>query len=431
MIKMFYYNKDEFIKELIEHKICEYSERSFDRLMNWQYDKEGNSIQPFRDEDSKKFLKDTWNLEFIDEHDWYSIHSPEEGRFSLAGLSKGMKYGLTLLDYSKRGLILSFQHCSEKLWKVLNEMPFDILVAVDTSKLESWSDVMIGVDYIIENFPFEEKKLKVHVPSRYGRFQDYEELKDKKGMKIYYKDETYYVRTGDIENVFCRYFWKKHIKEIVDKVNCYIVEEYPILNKILETNLFDFWELIGEEKDELLSGNSYFWDISWANTMLNDGSISREEYETWIEQSKLKFKEEYEEYKKYSELIKELKIISHLYVLPKKIYQRKLPVMVVDKYANGVYKIWGTLTIKNPNFADLLYEAVFEYYTEDCERYITIVDVEELFSCAGDIEYTNCGFKISKNCIEIFDRNDAMKLFRDIAQEALDSGNCEISEEFY
>lgn len=428
MIKMFYYNKDEFLNELIEHHIWSYSERDFDHLMNWQYDKEGNSIQPFRDEYSKKFLKDTWNLEFVDEHDWYSIHSPEEGRFSLAGLSKDMKYGLTLLDYSKRGLVLSFKHCSEKIWKVLSEMPFDILVAVDTSKLKCWSDVIIGVDYIIENFPFEDKKLKVHVMERYERFQDYEELKDKSGIKIYHKDGIYYTHSWEIEEIFCRYFWKKHIKEIMDKVNHYIVEEHPILNKTLETNLVDFLELIKEDVEGFLVGNRFARHIYGAKYMLENNTISQQEYEEEVEQGKFEFVKAYQ---KYLHLTNDLKIISHLYVLPQETNQRKLPVMVVDKYADGMYKIWGTLTGKYPEFDELLYDVVFEYYTEECERYITIVDVEELFSCAGDIEYTNCGFKISKNCIEIFDRNDAMKQFRDIAQEALDSGNCKISEEFY
>ena len=71
------------------------------------------------------------------------------------------------------------------------------------------------------------------------------------------------------------------------------------------------------------------------------------------------------------------------------------------------------------------------FYTDECERYITVVDVEEVFKRAEDIKYINCGFKITENCIEVFDRNDALKQFVNIAQEALSSENCSISDEFY
>lgn len=117
--------------------------------------------------------------------------------------------------------------------------------------------------------------------------------------------------------------------------------------------------------------------------------------------------------------------------MPNTRLSRKLPMMIIDKYPDGSYKIWGSLTVKYPEFDEILIDIIGYYYSEECERYITIVDMEELFQRAGDIAYTNCGFKITKNCIEIFDHNDAMKMFAEMAQEAMDSDNCSISKEFY
>ena len=94
MVRMFYYTDVDYMNHQFDYSILAYSERSFDRLLNWQYDENGDSVKPFRDEDSIRFLKDTWNMEFVSDDDWYSIQSPEDGRFSLSGLSRAMKYAL-------------------------------------------------------------------------------------------------------------------------------------------------------------------------------------------------------------------------------------------------------------------------------------------------------------------------------------------------
>ena len=105
--------------------------------------------------------------------------------------------------------------------------------------------------------------------------------------------------------------------------------------------------------------------------------------------------------------------------------------LVVDKFPDGSYKVWGRVTVKYPLFQEILFDVIADFYTKECERYITVVDTEEVFCSADDIQYTNCGFKITENCIEVFDRNDALKQFIDIVQEALSSEKCSISDEFY
>ena len=49
--------------------------------------------------------------------------------------------------------------------------------------------------------------------------------------------------------------------------------------------------------------------------------------------------------------------------------------MIVDKFPDGSYKIWGKLTVKYPEFEEILYNVITDLYTEECERYIIVVDV--------------------------------------------------------
>jgi hypothetical protein len=59
------------------------------------------------------------------------------------------------------------------------------------------------------------------------------------------------------------------------------------------------------------------------------------------------------------------------------------------------------------------------------------VNTEELLKNVEDMENTLYGFKITYNSLEIFDREEAIKIFGAILKEAYESGKCTVSEEFY
>lgn len=415
IIKMYYYNADDFSKLVRNGKICLYSERIFERLTNWQYDEEGNNIKPFRDEYSIKFLKDTYDLEFINEEDWYAIHSPTEGKFCLSGLSKTMKYGLTLLDNSKYGISTDFKVCEKRIWKTLDTMPIDILIAVNISEYDRTTDFILGVDYIIENYPFNGKTIELNVMSRPILKEDGYEVEG----KFYRKDGKYYTESIELEYLDGYYDWREHLEEFVEIAEIYVMKEYPIINKTVMYNLVDFLEKINIDVNIFLDFNDYANNISLYKSMLKDNEITQKEYESYIIKEQVNNNKEY---KQYLWLLNDLKIISHLYVLPEARISRKLLMLIVDKYTEGFYVIWDTLTVKYPEFDEILF-GVSELYTEQCERYVIVVDVEEKFISAHDMKKTNCGFKITKNCIEIFDHNDAIKLFVSIVQEVIASGN--------
>lgn len=424
MIRMFYYADTDYINHVSNYDILDYSERRFDTLLNWQYDEDGNSIKPFRDEYSIRFLKDTWNMEFVSEDDWYSIQSPEEGRFSLSGLSEQMKYALTLLHYSRKGRVLSFKICNEKLWKVLDTMPFDILIAMNISRIKNFYYTLLGIDYVVENFPFHNRVLQVHVSYMRITNKDYEEVEKHKGVSLYHKNGKYFINVLGLNDYFCQFRWQKYIKEIVDKTEFYIRTEKPLMEKRLVNGCVDFLKLIDANEDRFLCSNTYYHDMSIFTEMLKDKEIIQSEYDEIISEMQKKNDKSFQQ---YLWLIHDLQIISHLYIVPYVEYFKNFPMLIVDKYPDGSYKIWSEGLHKVDNFAEILEEMVFDKYTENCVRYITVIN--KSIQSVEDIKHTICGFKITKNCIEIFDKNDALKTFHHIATEALDAKECEVCDD--
>lgn len=424
---MFYYTDDEYIHHVSNYDILDYSERTFDTLLNWQYDEDGNSVKPFRDEYSIRFLKDTWNMEFVSEDDWYSIQSPEEGRFSLSGLSRAMKYALTLLHYSRKGSILSFRICSEKIWKVLDTMPFDILVAMNISKIKNFHYTLLGIDYVIENFPFHNRVLQVQIGYMYTKNNGYEEVEKHKGVALYQKDGKYFINAIYVDDYFCQFRWQKYIKEIVSHAEFCIRTEKTLMEKKLVNGYVDFMHLLGIEEDDAFRGyNDYYYYLSFFTDLLKNKEITQSEYDVLLLEEQKKNDKSFQE---YLWLINDLQIISYLYIVPYIEYFNSFPMLIVDKYPNGSYKIWSEGLHKVRNFEDVLQEMVFDKYTENCIRYITVVNMGVVFQSVEDIKYTACGFKITKNCIEIFDKNEALKTFHHIATEALNSKECEVCED--
>lgn len=425
MIKLMFYEADEYKKLWLDNKIHVYSEDDFDLLLRGIYDEESNSrVKPFRDECSIRFLKDTYDLEFVSEDDWYSIWCREKGRICISTLSRTMKYALTLIYYARLGICVKFKKCEERIWKVLDTMPFDIVLPISSSEFSGDTGLILGVEYIIENYLLNGKRVQLNVVTKglYGK-EGYE-----KEDIFYKKDGRYYVEDITLEYLDYHYFWKDHISDIIEKSKLHIKEEHPIISKTMVCNLKEFVQKINVDVDYFMSFNDYAEGIRVFEDMRKNNEITEEEYNDFIENVKERNKEQY---KKYLWMVNDLKIVCHLYTMPNTRLSRKLPMMIIDKYPDGSYKIWGMITFKYPEFDEILGDIIENYYSEECERYIIIVDVEELFQDADDIKYANCGFKITKNCIEIFDQNDSIKLFADMAQEALDSGNYSISKEFY
>ena len=254
MIKLMFYEADEYKKLWLDNKIHVYSEDDFDWLLRGIYDEESDSkVKPFRDECSIRFLKDTYDLEFVSEDDWYSVQSEEEGRICLSSLSRTMKYALTLIYYARLGMCVKFKKCEERIWKALNTMPFDIVLAVSSSEFNGNTGLILGVDYVIENYPVNGKAVQLNVVNEclFGK-DGYE-----KESSFYKKEGKYYIESVRLEYLDYHYFWKDHIKEIIEVSKRYIKEEHPIISKLMVCNLKEFIEKINIDVDYFMSFNDY------------------------------------------------------------------------------------------------------------------------------------------------------------------------------
>ena len=103
---------------------------------------------------------------------------------------------------------------------------------------------------------------------------------------------------------------------------------------------------------------------------------------------------------------------------------------MVDKNYDGSYWIHGCLTYKYPEFHEAISQ-VIEERRQDGERFVLIIDTEELLESVKDIDSAIYGFKVMPDSIEVFDVEDAVQLFGRMLKEAVASGKCKIDGDFY
>ena len=123
MIKVKLYTKENYWKD--SYKNVEYDDEVFFDLMNGK-DQIFNVHPPFRDQESKDLLMKSEGIYYL-EDDWYSIIW-DERRTSLAALTQGLRYGLALLDYTRKGIYMSYKEADDKIWEILSRMPLIYLL---------------------------------------------------------------------------------------------------------------------------------------------------------------------------------------------------------------------------------------------------------------------------------------------------------------
>lgn len=104
---------------------------------------------PFREEENLRLLE-AFDKEYV-EDDWYSVleYDPlvdRKERIPIWEMGEYVLYALCLMRYSRRGEYLGYKRCSDKIWQVLNRMPFDILIAVPGSEFDEAS---FGEDHAV------------------------------------------------------------------------------------------------------------------------------------------------------------------------------------------------------------------------------------------------------------------------------------------
>jgi hypothetical protein len=433
MIKVRLYTKERYIQEVMitsnirKKDAILYDIDKFYALMH------ENNEPPFRDEESVHFLRETYNVEFV-ENDWYSVICDGKRRICLSRLNSDIKYALTLIYYSRKGKYLSFYYMDEKCWKVLSEMPFDILVAWNIDEIGIHFSCIEGASYVIENYPYMNNEL----PVKAVRFCDwpkrtdnYTRLKETDGCgpdyNLWIGEDGKYYTGGDFEIGYTfQYYWKNDISGIIHFCEEYKTTDYLVqVNQ--ECNIFELGGLLnlssGEYDVTLFSG--YLSGLDNYKSMLEDSTITKDVFDEMVKE--LKEQACYQEYLFY---LNDFKVIHHFIKKPACTTYRKLPILMVDMYDDGTYVVRGDLTVKYPEFTYIVM-TMLEQRDEHRNTFCLFVDTDELLENVEDMDNTLYGLKITYNSLEIYDKEEAIKLFGAVLKEAYESGKCTVSEEFY
>ena len=176
---------------------------------------------PFRDAESLQFLKETYGIRFISDCDWYSVWC-EESRSDITCLYDTIQWGLAAIDMSKKGIYAKFKGAEEKIWECLAKLPIDILIAMPVHEMGLHHEAIRGAEYIIENYPYDNKVIEVNVLEVENLRRVRENCTEvpecyscATGRWLYVDNNgKYYTCYLGVDRSF-QYFWKKDVQGII------------------------------------------------------------------------------------------------------------------------------------------------------------------------------------------------------------------------
>jgi len=409
------------VSEEHEYRVCD-AKVHFEILLDTAFDAEMRI--PFRDAESLQFLKESYDISFVSDDDWYSVMCAGS-RSDITCLNEDILYGLSAIDLSKDGVYSRLEWAGKKVWQALSNLPFDILIAQNMQDMGLYKGAVSGADYLIENYPYRNETIEVFVKKSifvkddfYAPVPEYRENNTNHGLHMG-RDGKYYTDEFDIRYAF-QYYWKNDIEGIIKEIERMRRNRIVMADVTRTFDVFELGKLIGRDK----CMNSIMW-LDYLECLKRMPENEREGNcsSCHIERQP---KECYDEYLYFRD---KFKVISHLVIAPEP-WHRKLPVMMVDKNNDGTYFIHGDLTLKNPSFYELFNE-VIEGRSAERERFVLIVEVEELLDSVHDMEQAVCGFRVLADSVEVYDSYEGTQLFGEALKEAYYSGRCTVDTDFY
>ena len=439
MIKVQYYANPKALRDDLANaggRTVLYDESMFTRLMCGS-GADGEDCPPFRDAESRMILKESFGIEIV-EDDWYSII--DKGRRTcLADLSPDLKYALVLIDESRNGNYLTAESMQRPVWDAVRKVPFDILIActcedfdwMNFDKLPSGDFVVYGLSYggddgvyvvgVDDRFAIRNNEFYTPLrPAEPG--EDHYRVSIENELYIG-KDGKYYATYLDL-----RYFWRQHLDEILEYIDglnspkklkriedAYSAYEF---NKMIEA-------VIADGISDIADGD-YLWRLNECKKKYKKGEITAAEYKA--ETDRLRKTEDYQEYIYYRD---KFKIVNHMYELPPREMEcRKVPILSVRINKDGSYMIGGGISEKYPWQEEILWDAI-KMCSNDYDTFLLYVDVNEIIDRPDDLDRVTWAIWVRQDSIELFDKWDGLRLFAKAIRDALASGRCEISDEFY
>ena len=115
-------------------------------------------------------------------------------------------------------------------------------------------------------------------------------------------------------------------------------------------------------------------------------------------------------------------ILNHMDFVPQTGESRRLLYLVIEAYHNGRVCLDDVISVKYPNYGDMLTEAM-AMGKENCEVLILPVDVNEVMGCAEDVRKALCAFRVSDNVVETFGPTEGLMEFARVLKKVMESGN--------
>ncbi|MCD7954363.1 MAG: hypothetical protein LUG93_01095 [Lachnospiraceae bacterium] len=381
---------------------------------------------PFRDPESAGYFREVIRGEMDD--DWYSIPTPEHDkvwdspRMAFCDLNNVHKIALLLINNSRKGIYTPFQlagRIDDNAWPYMASLPFDILICLQ--RMSSWGHFSREVEYLVSNYCYKGKEMELTVTGRVSLSErEEDEFFTELEPHIMYgagyglcigKDGKYYMDTWDFKRA-TEYYWLNDIPDTIAHLEAEQkkTEPFHFMGEAKEYSLLDYAKLSLRSPFRL-------------SRMSSASRAFGEEDETeWIcSVSSGEFGMEESEFPD----IETFKVINQLYSLPD-VQTRKPVLFLVDRHADGSWSLGQTMTVKYPEFDELLAQVVCELRTPDPERYILVVDSDEKLYGPDDFKDTICGFLLKQNSLEVLQKEIALKRFADALRRAESSGRYEI-----
>lgn len=360
---------------------------------------EGNILSderfpPFRDAESLRLIQEIDHAELV-ENDWYSMITPY-GRTCMSALCGSTRYGLVVIHNSKKGYYTRLGSAGANVWKVLADLPMDILIVTIREALFQFT-FPSDVPCILENYPYQGKQIDLVVdPSRRMGKERFEEIDGK-----LYTNHFYWMFEHEL-----RYDWKKDIASIVRYCDREVKEKgnrYLFPRKICQS--------LSELEQEI--GEDFSYAVSWEKE-------PNQKLEKW-----------YREH---------LTIWNHLMLRPGRVSARRMTYLMIREGKDAFYELSERISIgKWPSLEGFFYDAVYRNTSEELKTrmtmehpdsqgssgaddwlggYLLAVDVDEVFRCISNLEKARWGIHWYWDdkggiTVEIYDSVECLKEFAD------------------
>ena len=341
----------------------------------------------FDDEASIQLLTYLHGEEAVTER-WYSRVTPD-GKPCLSAISQEAKYGLTVIENSRKGVYTEIEEDFTEfevesrmegsvsvdsglplVWNAFAALDMDILLVYRKKDFSFGWDIPVENDFLLENYPGENGPMEVWVK---GAFVE--------------KGETHN-GLPCVHNYFYaqRYDWRKETDDLLEVLNVLNRGRRPLAKGLF--SLQEFYTMIGED-----------WTCSDADD------------DDWVENERTA-----------------IQIVNHMSCMPDETEARRVRYLLIEKRADGAYRLRGENSVKYPEYWEMLEEAE-RFAVPNGEVLVLPVDVNEVVSCARDLEKAVCAFRVSDGVVELFDKAEGLREFAALLQEALNSGKCTVPED--